>query len=84
LDNVEESQNFCLIIGLGQERYAKKPIVKILLQSLYFLLLINPSISIDRKELCFLFLFSFSKKFIQLFIVLFIFLFLLIKKIMSF
>ena len=31
LDSVEQSQNSCVIIGLGQERYAEKPIINILL-----------------------------------------------------
>ena len=31
LDNVEQSQISCVIIGLGQERYAEKPIINILL-----------------------------------------------------
>ena len=31
LDNVEQSQSSCVIIGLGQERYAEKPIINILL-----------------------------------------------------
>ena len=26
LDSIEQSQNSCVIIGLGQERYAQKPI----------------------------------------------------------
>jgi len=29
LDNVEQSQNSCVIINLGQKRYAKKPITYI-------------------------------------------------------
>ena len=29
LDSVEQSQNSCVIVGLGQERYAKKSIVYI-------------------------------------------------------
>ena len=29
LDNVEQSQNSCVIIGLSQERYAEKPITYI-------------------------------------------------------
>ena len=37
LDNVEQFQNSCVIVGLGQKRYAEKPIFYILLQSLYFL-----------------------------------------------
>ena len=37
MDNIEQSQSSCVIIGLGQERNAKKPIVYISLQSLYFL-----------------------------------------------
>ena len=32
LDSVEQSQSSCVIIGLGQERYAEKPITYILLQ----------------------------------------------------
>lgn len=32
LDNVEQSQNSRVIVGLGQERYAEKLIVYILLQ----------------------------------------------------
>ena len=32
LDIVEQSQSSCVIIGLGQERYAEKPITYILLQ----------------------------------------------------
>ena len=32
LDNVEQSQSACVIIGSGQERYAEKPITYILLQ----------------------------------------------------
>ena len=32
LDNVEQSQNSCVIVGLGEERYAEKPIVYIPLQ----------------------------------------------------
>ena len=32
LDSVEQSQNSCVIVGLGQERYAKKSIVYILPQ----------------------------------------------------
>ena len=32
LDNVEQSQNSCVIIGLSQERYAEKPITYIPLQ----------------------------------------------------
>ena len=32
LDSVEQSQNSCVIIGLGQERYAEKPITYIPLQ----------------------------------------------------
>ena len=32
LDNVEQSQNSYVIIDLGQERYAEKPITYILLQ----------------------------------------------------
>ena len=37
LDNVEQSQNSYVIVGLGQERCTEKPIVYIPLQSLYFL-----------------------------------------------
>ena len=37
LDSVEQSQNSCVIIGLGQEKYAEKLIVYIPLQSLCFL-----------------------------------------------
>ena len=37
LDNVEQSQSCCVIVNLGQERYAKKLIVYIPLQSLCFL-----------------------------------------------
>ena len=29
LDSVEQSQSSCVIIGLGQERYAEKPIINI-------------------------------------------------------
>ena len=29
LDSVEQSQSSCVIIGLGQERYAQKPIINI-------------------------------------------------------
>ena len=32
LDSIEQSQNSCVIIGLGQERYVKKPITYIPLQ----------------------------------------------------
>ena len=32
LDSVEQSQNSCVIIGLGQERYAEKPITYFPLQ----------------------------------------------------
>ena len=32
LDSVEQSQSSCVIISLGQERYAEKPITYILLQ----------------------------------------------------
>ena len=32
LDSVEQCHSFCVIIGLGQERYAGKPITYILLQ----------------------------------------------------
>ena len=32
LDNIEQSQSSCMIIDLGQERYAKKPITYIPLQ----------------------------------------------------
>ena len=29
LDSIEQSQSSCVIIGLGQERYAEKPIINI-------------------------------------------------------
>ena len=32
LDSVEQSQNSCVIIDLGQERYVKKPIINIALR----------------------------------------------------
>ena len=32
LDNVEQSQGFCVIVDLGRERYAEKPIIYIPLQ----------------------------------------------------
>ena len=32
LDSVEQSQNSCVIVGLGQEKYAEKPTVYIPLQ----------------------------------------------------
>ena len=37
LDNAEQSQSCCVIVSLGQERNAEKPIVYIPLQSLCFL-----------------------------------------------
>jgi len=35
LNNVEQSQNSCVIISLGQKRYIEKPIIKISLQCLF-------------------------------------------------
>jgi len=42
LENVEQSQSSCVIIGLGQERYAEKPITYIPLQvSIYYSMIIG-------------------------------------------
>ena len=35
LDNIEQSQSSCVIIGLGQERYAARPIVIFHCKSLF-------------------------------------------------